>query len=57
MEPQGEDLRKAVKWICELREADADVNLVSLIEKACVQFNLCPKDEEFLIRFFRENKP
>ncbi len=55
--PQGEDMRKAVKWIGELREANPKENLNALIEKASVQFGLSPKDSEFLIRFFTEEKP
>ncbi len=55
--PQGEDMRKAVKWISELREANPKENLNTLIEKASVQFGLSPKDSEFLIRFFTEEQP
>jgi len=55
--PQGEDMRKAIKWISELREENPGENLNTLIGKASVQFGLSPKDSEFLIRFFTEEQP
>ena len=54
--PQGEDLRKAVKWISEEREADPEATLSKLVDQACTKFNLSPIDCEFLYRFFKEEK-
>lgn len=54
--PQSELTRKAVAWICEKRECGDTRALNALIEEAGVRFNLSPKDVEFLLRFFRENK-
>ena len=51
IEPQGESLRKAVKWISEERRFNPQADLKKLIENACIQFNLSPKDEDFLLRF------
>ena len=51
IEPQGESLRKAVKWISEERRFNPQTDLKKLIENACIQFNLSPKDEDFLLRF------
>jgi hypothetical protein len=48
--PKGENLRKAVKWISERRKEDASVNIAQLLDEACVQFNLSPKDADFLAR-------
>jgi hypothetical protein len=48
--------RKAVAWICELRDNGDERALPVLIEEAGVRFNLGPKDMEFLLRFFKENK-
>jgi len=53
--PQSELTRKAVAWICELRDNGDERPVPSLIEEACVRFNLGPKDMEFLLRFFKEN--
>ncbi|MCP4347478.1 MAG: hypothetical protein GY795_18385 [Desulfobacterales bacterium] len=51
---QGEDLRKAVKWISDERTYNAEATLQKLIEDACIKFDLSPKDAEFLGRFMRE---
>jgi len=54
--PQSELTRKAVAWICEVRDSGDQRAVSVLIEEACVRFNLGPKDMEFLLRFFKENK-
>ena len=51
IEPQGESLRKAVKWISEERRFNPQTDLKKLVENDCIQFNLSPKDEDFLLRF------
>lgn len=45
--PQGDDLRKAVRWISEQGRCSLDV-----IEEASRRFDLSPADEEFLLRTF-----
>ena len=55
IQPEGEDLRKAVKWISEERELNPEKALKELIEGASVTFDLSPKDEEFLYRFFKKS--
>jgi hypothetical protein len=52
--PEGEQLRKAVKWISDQRTEDPAIALFSLIEKACLKFDLTPKDGEFLMRHIIE---
>jgi hypothetical protein len=52
IEPEGETLRKATRWISDERLAAPGKDLPSLIEKACVRFDLSPGDAEFLMRFF-----
>ncbi|MBI5847325.1 MAG: hypothetical protein HZB31_05140 [Nitrospirae bacterium] len=54
MLPEGEQLRKAVKWISEQRTDNPGTALFSLIEKACLKFDLTPKDGEFLMRHMTE---
>ncbi len=54
IKPEGEQLRKAVKWISEGQENNPDFNLSQLIGDACLKFDLPPKDGEFLFRFFAE---
>jgi hypothetical protein len=54
IQPQGEDLRKAVKWVAEERKFHPDKDVKALIHEASARFNLSPKDAEFLDRFVRE---
>jgi len=53
--PEGEQLRRAVKWISDERCEHAGLPLFTLIERACLKFDLAPKDEEFLLRYFMED--
>ncbi len=55
--PNGEQLRRATKWISDKRIDNPDAKLFKLVEEAAVEFDLPPKDEEFLIRFFTEKEP
>ena len=52
---EGEHLRKAIKWISDERTEHPGAPLFTLIEKACLKFDLTPKDEEFLMRYLTEN--
>jgi hypothetical protein len=53
-QPEGEDLRKATRWISDERSFNPSARLTHLIEQACTKFDLSPKDAEFLMRFFAE---
>jgi hypothetical protein len=52
--PQGENVRKAVKWISEKRQYEPETcgPLTKLVEQASHKFDLSPKDQDFLFRFF-----
>jgi hypothetical protein len=54
MMPEGEDLRKATRWITEERAADPKKTVKDLIDGACLKFDLSPLDAEFIERFVRE---
>jgi hypothetical protein len=54
IQPEGEDLRKATKWISDERLSKPDTKLSDLIQEASVTFDLSPQDTEFLMRFFSE---
>lgn len=56
IQPKGEPLRQAVKWISAQRQQDEGKALTSLIQEAALRFNLSPKDEEFLRGFYREGE-
>ena len=53
VQPEGEEIRKAVKWISEARQADPKVNLDKLVETACMTFDLSPKEAVFLTKLVR----
>lgn len=55
--PEGEQLRKAIKWVSDARKEDPNAKLYKLIEEACMEFDLSPKDEEFLLNFFTREAP
>jgi hypothetical protein len=55
VQPKGEKLRQAVKWISENRQEDESRSLYMLVQQASQQFNLSPKDEEFLMSFYKED--
>jgi len=54
--PDGDDLRKAVKWVSGVLQENPDQPLQPLVQKAIFTYDLSPKDGEFLIRFFRESQ-
>lgn len=54
IQPKGEKVRQAVKWISGERLDDERKSLSNLIQEASMRFNLSPKDEEFLRVFYEE---
>jgi hypothetical protein len=55
VQPEGEDLRKAVKWISEERKYDPDAKTSKLIEEACLKFDLSPMDAEYLLKMLKND--
>jgi hypothetical protein len=54
IQPEGENLRKAVKWISEEEQAKSPKSRKQLMEEACLKFNLTPMEEEYLIRSLKD---
>jgi hypothetical protein len=52
--PEGESIRKAVKWVDESRQSDPVKKMAGLINEACVMFDLSPLEAEFLQKFFKK---
>ena len=52
IQPKGEKLRKAVKFISSERLEDNGLSLSHLIQEAALRFNLSPNDEEYLKSFY-----
>ena len=40
IQPTGEDLRKAVKWVSDERKYNPEKELKAVIEEACMKFDL-----------------
>ena len=54
IQPQGEDLRKAVQWVSDERKSNPKKKVQTIIEEACIKFDLAPVDADFLLRNFRD---
>lgn len=50
--PEGEDVRRAVKWVSGNLQEDPEQPVQALVQKAVFKFDLSPKDADFLIRFY-----
>jgi hypothetical protein len=55
IQPDGEEIRKAVKWVSEERKYNPGKNVNTLVEEACLKFDLSPKEADFLLRTLLEN--
>jgi hypothetical protein len=54
IQPEGESLRKAVKWIAEEQKAGSTKTRRQLMEEASLTFNLTPMEAEYLSRSLKE---
>ena len=54
--PDGEDLRRAVKWISGHLQENPDQPLPPLVQEAVFKFDLSPRDADFLIDLYRREK-
>jgi hypothetical protein len=50
VQPEGEDIRQAIKWIDAERREGSGKSLARLMEEAAVRFNLSPLEAESLLR-------
>ena len=56
IQPKGEKLRQAVRWISEEQQECKEKGVRKLIREAGLRFNLSPKEEEYLISFYDEGE-
>ena len=54
IQPKGEKVRQAVKWISENLQEDEKRSIYRLIQDASLRFTLSPKEEDFLRSFYEE---
>jgi hypothetical protein len=50
LQPQGEALRSALRWLDERARDDPRVDRVKLVGEASARFDLSPLEEDFLLR-------
>jgi hypothetical protein len=51
--PQGESLKRAIRWVSGYLKEDPDTEKFSVVQDAVLRFDLSPKDEQFLYNFYR----
>ena len=56
IQPEGENLRKAVQWISDERKYGPEKKPAKLMEEACFKFNLSPADAEYLANFLKQSQ-
>ena len=52
--PDGEDIRRAVKWVSDHLQDNPGRPVQPLVQEAIFKFDLSPRDADFLIGFFRQ---
>ena len=50
LQPQGELLRRAMRWLDDRRREGIEMPRARLVEEAAMRFNLTPWEEEFLLQ-------
>ena len=53
LEPRGEKLRRALRWISAQREERPGEKLATLVDEATLRFDLSPREAEFLVELYR----
>jgi hypothetical protein len=56
IQPKGEKIRQAVKWISSELQDDDQKSIPRLVRQAALRFNLSPVEEESLVAFYREKE-
>ncbi|MEN6440222.1 MAG: hypothetical protein ABFD97_16735 [Syntrophobacter sp.] len=54
--PEGEAIRKALKWISAEIAEHPEKPVQKLVSEAIARFDLSPRDSEFLMGFYRKDK-
>ena len=55
IQPEGEDIRKAIKWISDEKKYNPGQSLKQLVETASLKFDLSPLDANYLLRFYSKD--
>jgi hypothetical protein len=57
MQPDGEGIRRAVRWVSDQRKADPSLKLAKVIDEAAQRFDLSPLETDFLWRALTNPAP
>ena len=52
--PQGEGLRRALRWLSERRREEPKAPRLKLVEEAALRFDLTPAEADFLAMEWKE---
>lgn len=55
--PEGDAIRRAIKWVSSQLQEDPPKSAQKLVNEAITRFDLSPKDADFLFAFFSKHKP
>ena len=53
-EKKGDNITRAINYVDEQLKSNKEKKLQTLISEAGARFNLTPKDEEYLMRVFKD---
>ncbi len=53
--PEGEAIRKAVKWVSAALQEESALPLKDLVQQAIIRFDLSPLEADFLMRFYQKD--
>lgn len=56
MQPKGDKIKNAIKWISEMKEQHPDKSMMMITDEANIKFDLNPMESEFIIKFFKEEE-
>lgn len=54
--PEGESIRKAIKWISEQLQENPEEKVQKFVHQAITRFDLSPKDANFLLNFYSKKE-
>jgi hypothetical protein len=54
--PDGDDVRRAVKWVSDHLQENPDQPVKPLVREAIFKFDLSPRDADFLIGFYTQRQ-
>lgn len=54
IQPEGENLRKAVKWVSDTLKYETNKSRAEAIQEACLKFDLTPMDAEYLANLLKD---